>query len=241
MNKILIRSQIKKHALDLNNEEVCGFIYISDSGRLKSIRCDNLHDDKKNQFLINPKEFIKLKKNYIILSVYHSHINCGPEPSKTDLMTSEELCLPYYIYSLKSDSFFLSIPRSYQPELFGRRYIEEFMNSFVFVKNYYEQKFELYFNKKYNYIEHDDPKLYNSLMINALTEVGFEEIDLSDIKKNDMILFNNKNSEYYSCGVYQEKNKLAHHQFKKKSCVSSMTNYGMDKVYKVYRLNKDKK
>ena len=39
--------------------------------------------------------------------VFHSHWNGGSRPSSSDIKSSDELCIPFLIYSLTDDDFYL--------------------------------------------------------------------------------------------------------------------------------------
>jgi proteasome lid subunit RPN8/RPN11 len=83
-------------------QECCG-ILIEEGGSLELIKCKNKSSLPQCEFIIDPYIFIENKVKY----VYHSHIDCPPFPSKTDKLYSDELCVPFLIYSLSEDSFFL--------------------------------------------------------------------------------------------------------------------------------------
>ena len=100
-NKKLLNT-IKDYARLFNTQESCGLIVEKLSG-VSFIECENLSENPKYHFEIDPKIFIENK----VLYVYHSHVNSSAKPSKLDKKMCDELCIPYLIYSLRDDDFYL--------------------------------------------------------------------------------------------------------------------------------------
>lgn len=98
--KILL--QCKKYALKFKQEECCGII-VKENNNLLFKSCKNIHPDRKNFFLIDPMNLIENEVEYI----FHSHWNGGSRPSSSDIKSSDELCIPFLIYSLTDDDFYL--------------------------------------------------------------------------------------------------------------------------------------
>jgi proteasome lid subunit RPN8/RPN11 len=94
--------QCKNYALKFEEEESCGIIVKHNNSFLfKS--CENIHPDKKYFFAINPMNLVDNVVEYI----FHSHWNGGSRPSSCDIKSSDELCIPFLIYSLTDDDFYL--------------------------------------------------------------------------------------------------------------------------------------
>jgi proteasome lid subunit RPN8/RPN11 len=97
-NQIL--NQIKNHCLQSLNQESCGLVIDSKHGA-KVFPCKNESLFPEFHFKINLNVFIENK----VLYVYHSHVNCSVRPSILDRKYSEELCVPFLIYSIRDDEF----------------------------------------------------------------------------------------------------------------------------------------
>tara|TARA_Y100000592_G_C5371828_1_gene268944 strand:+ start:359 stop:670 length:312 start_codon:yes stop_codon:yes gene_type:complete len=93
---------IRRIAQKTPKEECCGLIAESNKS-LELIECNNESNIPAYEFIIDPQFFIENKVKY----VYHSHVDSPPFPSKADKLYSDELCVPFLIYSLTEDSFFL--------------------------------------------------------------------------------------------------------------------------------------
>lgn len=63
--------------------------------------CKNLSETPEFNFVIDAEKFIENK----VIYVYHSHVNESANPSKFDTKSSEELCVPFLIYSLRDNDF----------------------------------------------------------------------------------------------------------------------------------------
>lgn len=97
-----VLSHCKEYSKKNKTEECCGVI-INNNNKLIFKPCDNISSDKKSFFMIDPCEIINNNVEYI----FHSHCLAGPRPSSSDIKSSIELCIPFLIYSVLSDSFYL--------------------------------------------------------------------------------------------------------------------------------------
>ena len=98
-----ILKKIKKFALENANVEVCGFI-VEKNNFIDFIEIDNKHPDFEHHFLISPIDYLKIKKQYNILYLFHSHFEntCF---SETDIKYQKYHNLNMLLYVIKSDSF----------------------------------------------------------------------------------------------------------------------------------------
>lgn len=83
-------------------QESCGIIF-KENNRLSLLECSNLSQDVSSSFLIDPVFFIEYNVEY----VFHSHCIGSASPSACDMKCSNELCIPFLIYSLRDDNFYL--------------------------------------------------------------------------------------------------------------------------------------
>lgn len=98
-----ILKKIKKFALENANVEVCGFVVEKDD-LINFIKIDNRHPDFEHHFLISPIDYLKIKKEYNIIYLFHSHFEntCF---SETDIKYQKYHNLNMLLYVIKSDSF----------------------------------------------------------------------------------------------------------------------------------------
>ena len=97
-----ILSECSEYSKSFAEEEACGII-LQNSDRFEFKPCENISSDKRNFFAINPAELIYDDIKYI----FHSHWQGGARPSYDDKKACEELCIPFLIYSVKDNEFFL--------------------------------------------------------------------------------------------------------------------------------------
>ena len=129
------------HANINKNEECCGFIVLDGIKQQVIVPCENIYEFPKIGFKICPREFLKIKRTYKIICLYHSHPVCGCEFSQKDLDQAEELCLPICVYSIQNKSFNIHFPESCKiKEFIGREYIDHFQNCWKLVYDYYNSK-----------------------------------------------------------------------------------------------------
>ena len=98
-NNLLL--EIKNYCKDNPFEETCGFIVESDNN-LIFIPIKNRHLDKKNYFLISPKDYIEIKNKYKIEYFFHSHLS-NPSFSKLDILYQKYHNINMLMYNIDSD------------------------------------------------------------------------------------------------------------------------------------------
>ena len=234
-----IQKLIKTHAEYEKNNECCGIIGLNNLKEIQVIPCKNTHAQKENYFEISPQCFIEKSKDIEVLSIYHSHINFDADPSEFDKISSENWELPFYIYSVKTENFYLYFPKNYNiPKLEERDYVPDIRNCFRFVVDYY------IFNKNLNYFELNfaltkDGEIYSKNTINIVKD--FLKInkfkknkDTDNLKKHDLILF--QVDGYFShFGVYCGDNQFIHHEDKFLSRKTYLNNEYFDRIHSIYR------
>lgn len=104
MNKInkTILDEIRKYCRKFKKQESCGVVYFNNS-TLSFLPCENISRSPEYYFLIDPVILIDYDVQYIV----HSHVIGSSQPSENDINSSNELCIPYLIYSLRDNDFFL--------------------------------------------------------------------------------------------------------------------------------------
>jgi proteasome lid subunit RPN8/RPN11 len=82
-------------------EEICGFIL--KSGEI--IELENISDNKKETWMINPLFYLRYKKE--IECIYHSHPE-GGEPSPEDKIGCTRINIPFLVVSLPSTLYYIT-------------------------------------------------------------------------------------------------------------------------------------
>ena len=63
---------------------------------------ENIAEDPRLQFMINPLNYILFKEDFALVAIYHSHISEDESPSEFDVKMSNNCCEPFLIYSLRT-------------------------------------------------------------------------------------------------------------------------------------------
>ena len=104
LNKIPqnILEQIKIYCRENTSVESCGVVHYA-NGDLNFLKCENLSDDPVHNFVIDASILIDYDVRYVV----HSHIKGSARPSINDTRNSDESCIPYLIYSIRDNDFYL--------------------------------------------------------------------------------------------------------------------------------------
>jgi proteasome lid subunit RPN8/RPN11 len=219
---------------------VCGLIVLDRFGEVDVQPCENINTNKSDNFIIDARIFLQAIKDKNVLAIYHSHPNDFASPSKWDLLQSEELCIPFVIYSLKNKEFFVHIPDS-RPvkDLTQRYYVEDLQNCIVLAVDFYKKKHKFSF-KNFNF-HLKRQKLtweftFDSLIRskNLFRDNGFKKIKKSEMKKDDLIIFQIKKNEIHF-GVCLDGDEFLHHPFHGLSQRSFFNEQIKNTIHSVYR------
>lgn len=196
-----IEKSVISHSESKPNEEVCGLILKHPSGEVLIEKVQNTHSDKENGFYMPQSLLIKHLISKTILGIYHSHPKSSEKPSVIDVKMSEEICLPYLIYSLKTKKFFLYFPESYEPdELIGRSYVKGFNECSCIFKDYFQKILGINITKwNKNYWLPEKDKEANDLLLKILDK-NLKKV--KTIKEHDVIVFEVKKNARLHIGIY---------------------------------------
>ena len=97
-----ILEEIKSYCRKNSNIECCGVIYCENK-QLLFLECANISKNPDHNFSIDPEILIDYNVKYVV----HSHTLGSAKPSINDVRNSDESCIPYLIYSLRDDDFYL--------------------------------------------------------------------------------------------------------------------------------------
>jgi len=100
-----LKKKIKKYCLENNSIEACGVI-VGGSDGAEFLPCKNIHPCPEVAFAFSPKHIIRED----LLYVFHSHTETCSKASEIDKKYSNELGVPFLIYSLPGDDFSLYAP-----------------------------------------------------------------------------------------------------------------------------------
>jgi proteasome lid subunit RPN8/RPN11 len=101
----------KKESLAHPGNEVVGFLGEKNNVPFAKM-VKNRAPDPKNFFAIDPLETLNFRREYEFLAIFHSHIYGDSQFSEWDIVTSDNCCLPFIVYSIPEDKFNLYVPPS---------------------------------------------------------------------------------------------------------------------------------
>lgn len=216
-----VKDNIKQHALEKPNEEVCGIVFLNERFEPTTVKCRNTHPDPKRSFKISLDELYFVKNKYQILALYHSHPKSTAEPTPCDIDNAEENGYPMYIYSLVNDDFFLYRPISdFLRPLKGRPFVRDINTCLTCVLDYFIQKYgpppQGFLE---NFVVPKDIKPANNKILhiiknsNKYCAVKLKEVDKnSPIEQDDVLLMEPGLVDIpYHVGVVSKQGELLHH------------------------------
>lgn len=212
------KQEIKEIATKYTEEEICGYLIMDCNNNLIIYKCENRAKNKKNDFEIDPSDYVKAKFHGEILLCFHSHPFTNEEPSEKDIKSSENSKLPFLIYSNLTQKFFLFIPETYNIKPFiGRKFIEDLQQCTSLVIDFYCKWKKLPRNHffKNSIIPKNKETLENQIKKN------FVKVDKKDVLLGDLLEFKMLNGDYRHFGLYvgedyflhQPNNGLSNKQF----------------------------
>ena len=96
---------IKLYSIKNKTIESCGLV-VGQRKSEKFIKCKNMHPKPEVAFAISPKDLLVDNVKYI----FHSHPIVSSRPSCADKKYCNELRIPFLIYSILEDDFFIYHP-----------------------------------------------------------------------------------------------------------------------------------
>jgi len=207
-----IKENIKVHALDTPNEEVCGLI-VKDGRDYRTLRSTNIAFNRKHFFKIDPLLFIDAEsKRFKIEAVYHSHPNEKKSFSLFDKINADTNNYNLVLYHNKTDSFDLYEPQK-NPYI-GRNFKLGVDDCFTILKDVYQKELGI----KINEIFRDKYWIKKDNLINCSYEKeGFVRILEGFVNNNELKPFDciiNKSDKFDFAShilIYLGNGKILHH------------------------------
>jgi proteasome lid subunit RPN8/RPN11 len=91
--------------------ELCSLIGINDKNKIVYRQMQNRSKNPEQYFIIDPYDYLLFMKDYKILGIFHSHLIGDEKASEFDKKTSESCCLPFIIYSICTENFYIYEPK----------------------------------------------------------------------------------------------------------------------------------
>jgi cell wall-associated NlpC family hydrolase len=184
MNKT-IQDQIRKTVGSNKETESCGLLVEKDC-LIKVFPCLNIAKEKKHNFTINPKDYLRATCLGKIIACYHTHVNEVISFSMKDRLNTQILKLPFICYHVPTDTFYEIKDNTFE---YLSHYFELGVHDcYTLVRDYYlvELGFTLPEIKNYN----DLFSNFEANLKNLYEKNGITTVALDQIKKHDILLFN---------------------------------------------------
>ena len=133
------KEEALEHAKSESPFESCGLLIVFE-GKEKYCPCKNLAEEKTDQFIIDPEDWIRCEDQGEILAVVHSHPFDSCMPSQADLASCEYLNYPFYIISLYDNLWHKFEPSGYKAPLLGRTWVWGSQDCASLVYTWYREK-----------------------------------------------------------------------------------------------------
>lgn len=227
------KEKIKKIALNSPDKEVCGYLIMDRNKKLIVFECKNYAQNPSEDFFIDPADYLKAKSKGEILLCFHSHPKTIERPTTSDINSSENSKIPFLIYSVFTDNFFLFTPESYKIKPFiGREYIEDVQQCTSIVVDFYCKWKKL----PRNYFYENGIIKKSISIINEIIDLHFIKVDQKDIKYGDLLQFKILTSSYSHFGIYLSDENFLHQPDKGLSNTEFLNYSWRRRLCNIYRL-----
>ena len=213
-----MEQDILRYLSDLYPEEGCGII-LNRKGTLEWHPCDNIAEDKFNNFKIAAKDFVSLGLQGDIEAIVHSHPDSTCEASPADKKASDHLRIPYHIYSLPEIEKSVYLPVNHKRPLAGRVYDFKTANCYTLIRDYYLQEY----NIELPMVEFEEDFYEKGVAyFENLAETCWKGVEVETPEKGDIVIFKIHNTIENHCGVYIGNGQYIHHMKDRLSCTESI-------------------
>lgn len=229
-----ILDYIKEDSLNRCPEESCGLV-LQKNNEIYAEKCRNLADNKIDNFIVSPSDYVRLSKNSEILSVYHSHTNGDSLESFSckDQLTSQNTKLPMIMYHTVYDTFHFLDPNSVYLKYIGRKFQFNHSDCLSLVEDFYKNEFHIILpktNRDSNTME-KRPRL----MVDNINHYGFSIIDEPDnLQYGDLILCKNLKGPTHLM-IYIGSDQILHHRYNQYSTIEQYNNFYRNQTHCVIR------
>ena len=209
--------EIIEHFLDVYPEEGCGLL-LNKRGKLAWVPCETTAEDKRNDFEMSSKDYIKASLSGDIHSIVHSHPDFSAELSESDIKMSDFLQIPFIVFSVPDLEKVEYYPKRLRSPLLGREYKFGVSDCYSLARDYYyeEHKISLpsipfeddWWEKGINYFD------------DLFEAFGFVEV--SEPSVGDLIIFKVRSNVPNHCGIYLGEGLFLHHAIHRLSCRESL-------------------
>ena len=216
MNVLELEKQFKEEY----PREACGILSVV-QGKRKYFPCTNVAEDDAD-FIIDSKEYLKLRRTTDIVGIVHSHPDSTSEPSEADRLQCNALGIPYYIFNYPDMDLTVLQPEKVFCNLYGRQYefgvtdCFEAMRDYLITKNIEIPPRALFEDDWW------DKEGLDYFSDEVIKDWGGKPVELNDLQENDVLIFKVYTEINNHCGVYLGNDIFYHHAVNRLSCRESL-------------------
>lgn len=210
--------RIKNIAKKSYPNECCGFVIKSGKNQIV-YPTENIHENKKDHFKIDPLKLDEARELGTILCVYHSHTNGNIKLSLNDLWGSDVSRIPIFLVSKHQDELYYDYydPNKINPYL-GRNWDWGRDDCYSLVRDWYEKELNIILSPFRRYETEQIDLNWDRFQENFRKE-GFEQViegvpnKNESIKKNDIIMMaiGSNNVNHIAVYINEVNNLILHH------------------------------
>lgn len=194
--------------------EACGIIGIV-KGKKQYFPCKNLAKDDED-FILDPTDYISVKRRADIFAIVHNHIDWTNEASENDKKYCNSLGIPYYIFSYPDMQLNILEPVVKVNPLIGREYEFGKFDCLEACKDYYKETLGLNLQNRLPYLDDWWEQGHNYFTEEHIKEWGFSKVE--ELQPNDLLIFTMGAAVPNHCGVYTGNDIFFHHAVNRLSC-----------------------
>ena len=206
--------EIQKHFEENYPREACGIIGIV-KGKKQYFPCKNLAKESED-FILDPTDYISVKRRADIFAIVHNHIDWTNEASENDKKYCNSLGVPYYIFSYPDMQLNILEPQVKVNDLIGREYEFGKFDCLEACKDYYKEYLGLQLQNRLPYLDDWWEHGHNYFTDEHIQEWGFKKVE--ELQPNDLLIFTMGASVPNHCGVYTGNDIFFHHAVNRLSC-----------------------
>ena len=211
------KEEALEHAKSESPFESCGLLIVFE-GKEKYCPCKNLAEEKTDQFIIDPEDWIRCEDQGEILAVVHSHPFDTCFPSQADLASCEYLNYPFYIVGLYDNLWHKFEPSGYKAPLLGRTWVWGSQDCASLVYTWYREKRNIILK---DWARPKSVKNFYKEMnfADLIEQTGFKKLKKDQPSQaGDVILFGENDNQQTHIGLYIGNQTMLHHEIRKLSC-----------------------
>lgn len=208
-----ILDAVRAHAAACAPWECCGVAVVA-RGKLRYVPCRNDYPGPAadDVFVLNAEDYAAAADRGEVVAVVHSHVGLPPVPSMADRVGVETHGVPWLIVNHPLGTWAVIEPEGYRAPLVGRPFVHGVLDCYSLVRDYYREAVGLDlpdYPRDYLWWEQPGVNLY----LDHFAEAGFEQIDLADLRSNDVLLMQAGADRPNHAAIYLGDNLILHHFF----------------------------